>query len=371
MKNRTVLLFLSYFLSMTATAGDGIGGVLVKIGDYIDKSTRSGIDSTYIIVPERPWQIALGNNINRTNYHLNAFYADDIDDAFWIKFKPQMDTGLGISAGASISYRGYGMGYQKSFSDNDNYSFTVRMCGSRYGLSFRVRGYDVSKMKTHTIVGVKDEGSSRFSQVEDENDLDLESPAKVRTLLLEGYYLFNGSRYSNTAVFDQSTQQVKSAGSLMAGFTWFKSSISYDKEEIFYLVNLMNDVGRSKQWQFAVGAGYAYNWVPLRQWMISLQAMPMVSLVNKIKSWSYDIDFPDLEEPQDDGKFTTSLIPREMETHKSHITLGGVVRGGIVYNHKRIFASITGQANTYGYTNGRNKVRMVDWYVNTALGFRF
>lgn len=372
MMKRLTLFFLLHCCCQLAFAGGGVGNVIKKLGTIIDHATRKGIDSTYIIVPQKPWQLISRTNVNQTTYYMDAVLVNDPEIIeYKIDFEPTLTTGVGMSTGLWLGYRGYGLGYLKSISKNDDYNFSLSACGSKYGLNFRLRHYDATKMDLHFVASFPGLEDPEFQNIEMDENVDLEAPISYKTMFVEGYYLFNGKRYSNTAVFDQSVQQVKSAGSLMAGFTWFKSTVEYANQESATIIDFMNNVGQTKQWQFAVGAGYAYNWVPQRNWLLSIQAMPMLTLLNHIKTWEYKLDYHDMEESEDGEYPSPTLIPDKVETKKSHIMPGGVARAGVVYNHKQFFVTAGGQISTYGYKHDNNSLRLVDWYANASLGVRF
>lgn len=355
-----------------AMADGGVVGVLKKIGGYIDRSAKSGIDSTYIIVPKEPWQVMLKTNVNQTTYYLNSHMTNEPgEEEYDMNWKPQLTTGVRVSSGFWVGYRGYGLGYQKSIGKHDDINFMFSTCGSKYGFRVHLRHYDTSKILMDLSANFPNVEDPKYRHIEEEMDWELESPITVRTFLFEGYYLFNGKHYSNTAVFDQSTQQIKSAGSVMLGFTWFRSALEYANNKSFDFINFMNNVGRSKQWQYSMGVGYAYNWVPQRNWLLSIQAMPMLALINGIRSWTYKMEFPDIETLDENDDYYPTLIPDKKETRRSKLMPSGMARVGVVYNNKRFFVNVMGQFNTYGYKNGENSVRLVDWFVNTSLGYRF
>jgi hypothetical protein len=157
----------------------------------------------------------------------------------------------------------------------------------------------------------------------------------------------------------------------MAGFTWFRSSVKYANAKSSTIIEFMNNVGQTKQWQFAVGAGYAYNWVPQRNWLFNIQAMPMLTLLNHIKTWEYKLEYPEEIDLDDYENLYPTLIPDKIETRKSRIMPGGVAKAGVVYNYKRMFVSATGQISTYGYKHDHNSLRLVDWFANASVGVRF
>ena len=367
---RLALLFLLECFCLLATAGGP--RFLKKVGNWIDKTTASGIDSTYIIVPREPWQLMLRSNLNQSTTYMDASMEDQVaGEKFFLECQPELSMPVGLTAGIWFGYRGYGLGYQKSLTAYDDVNFSISACGSKYGLSMRLRMHDVSRVSIHATYGFPDDENPDLHRIDETEDIDLEDPISVRSMYLEGYYLFNGKHYSNTAVFDQSVQQIKSAGSLMVGFTFFRSTVELSRQKTAFLVDLMNNVGRTKQWQYAMGVGYAYNWVPQRHWLLSIQAMPMLTFLSSIKTWNYKLHYPDALPEDGDEIPAPTLVSDGMSSASSSVVPSGLARVGVVYNFRRLFATANGQFSTYGFKHGNNSLRVADWYVNTSIGYRF
>lgn len=370
MLKRLALLFLLECFCLLATAGGP--RFLKKVGNWIDKTTASGIDSTYIIVPREPWQLMLRSNLNQSTTYMDASMQDQVaGEKFFLECQPELSMPVGLTAGIWFGYRGYGLGYQKSLTAYDDVNFSISACGSKYGLSMRLRMHDVSRVSIHATYGFPDDENPDLHRIDETEDIDLEDPISVRSMYLEGYYLFNGRHYSNTAVFDQSVQQIKSAGSLMVGFTFFRSTVELSRQKTAFLVDLMNNVGRTKQWQYAMGVGYAYNWVPQRHWLLSIQAMPMLTFLSSIKTWNYKLHYPDALPEDSDEIPAPTLVSDGMSSASSSLVPSGLARAGVVYNFRRLFVTANGQFSTYGFKHGNNSLRVADWYVNTSIGYRF
>ena len=62
------------------------------------------------------------------------------------------------------------------------------------------------------------------------------------------------------------------------------------------IIYMMGGLGRVKFWQGSVGAGYAYNWVPMRGLLVNVMAMPMLTFVNKLKAYAYTTNVEELME---------------------------------------------------------------------------
>jgi hypothetical protein len=198
-------------------------------------------------------------------------------------------------------------------------------------------------------------------------------------LTLDGYYLFNGKRFSYAAAYDQSVIQKRSASSLMAGLMYYHSSIAYDEGTDADFILFMNDIGKMKQSQLSIGAGYAYNLVPCKGLLISTFFMPMVTVYNRIDVWRYQSKLrekaiekrknpsDDIDEIEDDYFY---VWPVGKDTQHSHITLNFDARLSITYNLGDWFINAYGQFSNFRSGKKEASGRLNDWYINASIGFR-
>lgn len=214
-------------------------------------------------------------------------------------------------------------------------------------------------------------------------EVQLIDPIKVRTLIADGYYLFNGKRFSYAAAYDQSVLQKHSAGSLMAGAMYYYGHINYASDYNGDLIYIMNGLGRVKLWQGSIGVGYAYNWVPTQGLLVSAMAMPMLTVVNKIKAFGYATNVPELakdprflSEEIDDDEWdewfysNLRINPLGQKTFNSGMTLNIDARLSLTYNFGRYFVNAYGQFNNFRYQHNNSHGHLNDWFVNTSIGIR-
>ena len=238
-------------------------------------------------------------------------------------------------------------------------------------------------MKGTGLKDITDDGDLIYAPFEYNDTLKLGSPIRTRALFLDGYYLFN-KKCSYAAAYDQSVIQKRSAGSLMAGAMYFHSTTKYDDDINADLIMLMNDIGVIKTWQVSAGAGYIYNWVPAKGWLVSGMVMPMLTFYSRIKSYTYDITTPDgrqicdLSDPEyyhlfedEEAYRSVVLTERGVSTTHNKLSWNFDARLSVVYNWSRTYMRVYGYYNRFRYDNEDSNGRLTEWHVYASLGYRF
>ena len=352
---------------------------------FIDTMTVAGKDPSYIEVPKHPWQVIVRGNINQSEVKLkstidgSSMFADVVGDMQW---EPHIKTNPSTYAGVWAGYRGYGLGYSWNVGGDKGSILTFGAMGGTYGINLRIHRFENDEPEVrYAGYFLEDLGDAPEKAVYESDTFyeTLAHPITTRTLLLDGYYLFNGRRFSYAAAYDQSVIQWRSAGSLMAGAMYYHSHIQYVADENADLILYMDNIGRIKQWQASIGVGYAYNLVPCRGLLVSAMAMPMLTFYNRHKTWRYDSNYREIA--LDDNLYNDEDLPREqyrlkeeplsVNDSKSNMTLNIDARLSVTYNWDRFFVNAYGQFSNFHYKDGGVKGRLNDWYVNACVGVRF
>ena len=386
MNHRPVILSLFLLLSIPLCAQERkpwVLRVLRSVADYIDSSAVRGIDQRYIQVPEKPWSVMVKYHVNDMDMRSLSSMSEEhmaergeTGDFNWeTVFQPRSES----SIGAWIGYRGYGLGYSYSFRRSQGRNFSIGMTGANYGLNLRTRRFRTNQIDVN-IWGHDEDGAFEFNNLPAQTWEDI----KVKTAILDGFYMFNSKRFSYAAAYDQSTIQVRSAGSFMLGLMWFQTSLDYSARQNALFIQSMGDIGRIKIHEGSIGVGYAYNWVPVRNLLINVTAMPMVALYNRTKIYRYDSNYdlflkPDEVSPtgkkhvDDDLKWLDDITIEETGTAVKYgkVSLNIDARVSATYNMGRFFVNAYGQVNHYHNSIEGNTLKLTDWYVNASLGYRF
>ena len=364
---------------------------LEQVRQYLDKKAKK-VDPHYIEVPEKPWRVILRYKENKVDVDYNQsvdFPATNEYSDWNLCFEPPVASSVGFWVG----YRGTGFSYSKSLTKNAGRYYSFSSTGAKYGFNFRLRRFNTqdatfSSTSHNNTTGAEERYDTTFS---------MPAPVWIRSVYINGYYVFNGRRYSQAAAYNQSVIQRRSAGSFLLGATWYQSSFDYsDMNNVVFMI-IGHGIYRAKVHQANIGVGYGYNWVPLRGLVVNVMAMPTVCVYNRVKAYKYETNY-DLspEETVDNygdwnretkrwanGKTHKPLLmvkedvdPQfdywelEPDVDYSMFRLNLDLRLGIAYNWKNCFIGIQGQYNNFNYKNEHCKINIYDAYAHMSFGVR-
>lgn len=369
-----LVLVIGLSISSQMMAQGGVISLIKKVGTLIDTMSVRGVDRRYIEAPEKPWQLIVRGNVNQTIVSMNT---KGVIEGMEYDAKPSLRTEPAQYVGLWAGYRGYGLGYTVNVGGDKGNYFTIGATGGSFGINVRIHSFDNSSPNLNFDSDIlSDMNKDEWREVK------LIDPIHVNTLIADGYYMFNGKKFSYAAAYDQSVIQKRSAGSLMAGLMYNYTNIDYSSKYNGDIIYLTEGLGRVKLWQGSVGVGYAYNWVPARGLLINVMAMPMLTFVNKIKAYGYATN---VEELMEDPIFWSDISNEEWDewfyknlqiapmgdmTFNSGLTFSFDGRVSLTYNFGRCFFSAYGQFNNIRYSHNSTSGYLNDWFVNTSFGIR-
>ena len=364
---------------------------LHQLQQFLDDRAKKKVDPKYIEVPDKPWRVILRYKENAVDvdYEHSSDYPEANERFEWkLCFEPP----TAASVGFWVGYRGTGLSFSKSLSKNAGRYWSFSTTGAKYGFNFRLRRFKTEDAE----LSAKDYINGQLEGEPYDTAFSMPSPVWIRSVYLNGYYVFNGRRYSQAAAYNQSVIQRHSAGSLLLGATWYQSSFDYSDIMNGYFMIFGDGTSRIKVHQANIGVGYGYNWVPFRGFVVNVMAMPTISVYNRVKVDKYDFNYvlaP--EEPVDDygvynketkrwangkaDKPLTMLIAQDddiyywdddSETSYSALQLNLDLRLGIAYNWSNYFIGLQGQYNNFIYKKEKTKVNIFDAYARLSLGVR-
>ena len=330
----------------------------------IDTMAVSGIDQDYLEVPKRPWQVELRSTANESSLKMDGVW--DNGQGQKMTISSMSSSGFFTSLGVWAGYRGYGFGYSKELKGGEGSTFSLGAVGGRFGINLR---YSTFRSKTPDLTITNEDGG--VITTEDET-IDLDAPIKVKSLFIDGYYLFNGKHFSYAAAYDQSIIQRRSAGSFMAGLMYYRTNVDYSDNSNWGLSYLMCGVGKIRVTQMSVGFGYSYNWVPAKGWLVNVMAMPMLTFYNKLKFYYYpdiyNVKIDDIVTEEDYYSILLGDVHEKALPNRVIVNFDG--RMSVVYNWERIYLRAVGLFNHFRYGDDRNNGWLADWTAYLSLGFR-
>ena len=364
---------------------------LHQVQQYLDTKAKAKVDPTYIEVPDKPWRVILRykENVVDVDYSQSVDIPAYNEHADWnLCFEPPLASSIGFWVG----YRGTGFSYSKSLTKNAGRYYSISSTGAKYGFNFRLRRFNTKDARFSST----DRNLETGVESEFDSAVIMPSPVWIRSVYINGYYVFNGRRYSQAAAYNQSVIQRHSAGSFLLGATWYQSSFDYsDYTNAAYMI-IGHGIHRIKVHQANLGIGYGYNWVPLRGLVVNVMAMPTISVYNRVKAYKYETNYDlSAEQPVDDfgnwnpetrrwanGKTHKPLLMHdnsnsqfdywdiEPEVNYSMLRLNLDLRLGIAYNLSNYFISTQAQYNNFHYKSDNCKVNIYDAYARLAFGVR-
>ena len=322
------------------------------------------------------------------DYDQELYFPENNEQVEWkLFFEPPVASSVGFWVG----YRGTGLSYSYSLSKNAGRYFSFSSTGAKYGLTFRLRRFNISEA---TFLA-KDNDNGNYYEYEQSGTIP--SPVWIRSAYLNGYYVFNGRRYSQAAAYNQSVIQRRSAGSFLIGATWYQSSFDYSDINNYVFMLIGRGIHRIKVHQANIGLGYGYNFVPFRGLVINAMTMPTLSVYNRVKIDKYDFNYelaPEIGQVDDYGKWDPQTKtwengkskkpiylatgPNDMvyywdkdsEVDYSALQLNVDLRLGITYNWKNCYLGFQAQFNNFTYKKDDSKVTLTEAFAQMAFGVR-
>ncbi|MBP5692120.1 MAG: DUF4421 family protein [Bacteroidales bacterium] len=257
MRKAILILALLFAVSSVATAQLKF---LEKVKTFLEVRQLNGLDTNYIGVHDRKWTVLANTYLSEMDFDMRSHIVD-IAEGEAQKGRSIIDmrskTHKQVSLG--LYYLGYGLSYSLNLGKGFKKDWSFTMYSSRLGGEFRY----------HTTRNFK--GS--FTTPSGEHLSMADGVAKMENLILNAYYVFSPNKFSYSAAMSNFAIQKKSAGSFLGGLSLHQTRLRSYEPWFSYTLGRVN---RLKFQQFAVGAGYAYNWVVAPRLVLHFSEIPML-----------------------------------------------------------------------------------------------
>lgn len=330
---------------MFITLTDGLVGTVRETGRHIRKVGKefNAIDTTFISPNLYNLAFMLEHSSWYEYYRLGTSGGNGNQS---IGFSPNANFKLGVYFGWRWIFLGYSFDIKDIFGGHKNKAKKTEMALNLYSSKF---GVDLYYRKTGSDFKIRStSGFELNSPVKDMNFDGFQSKIKG----LNAYWIFNHKRFSYPAAYSQSTNQRKSAGSFIAGFSYSQHNISFDYDKLpAEMREQLHDAlhfRKVKYSDYSIGAGYGYNWVFAKNWVSNLSLLPAIGF-KKSKI--------------DDASSNTHWI--------KDINFDLITRASVVYNNSKYFAGASLVMHTYDYRKKNFSLTNTFGTVRVYVGFNF
>lgn len=415
MKRKLIVSLCAVLISSVGMAQEesGKNNIFRQVNKIAEATMVHGVDTNYIKTPAQPWQVSIKSRVSQTDLQMHsAIDGAELFDGGGtmplilgegdMAIDPRIMTRVSTSLGVKVGYKGLSLSYSFPVGGDKGQNLSFRTAGRWYSLNLRWHKFKAKQARIHYAGSARLRGiDDPYATTEEEFFTDWDepeswnysekesfaSPVKLQTLIFDGCYIFNYKKFSYAAAYTQKTYQVRSAGSPIAGLMAYYADFKYNDARNADLIYAMDGIGRLRQYQMSVGAGYAYNLVPFKGILISGMFMPMMTIVNRTKINTYTSNFKAVAHEhltdyaiayyEDENAPFPEISPDEYEmrstgdqSRNNRIALNFTARLSITYNWDRYFINANGQFNNFNYKHKAMHGHLNDWFINASVGVR-
>jgi len=268
--------------------------------------------------------------------------------------------------GPYVGYKWFFIGYQwdafkGSNKDNSELSFDFYLPIG--GITF----YRRKNTSRYTLYGVKYTGSGGKEDYSSQVNGTEFDGMETSITGLDLYYVFNHKKYSMRAAYSQTTRQIRSAGSWMAGLGYNKQKIYMDYDALRETLRdkigddadkVVSDTRETSSISYrylSLQGGYGYNWVFAKNWLFNASLTLALGYVHYLKVNINGDDYLD--------KLNLTTFNK--------LKVDGTVRFGLVWNNSVIYAGMA--TILHGYTFDIKTIQLLYGYgtANVYVGYNF
>lgn len=291
---------------------------------------RTPYDTNYVVRPKGRWTLKLRGNQTGNTFHTKG-------EINGITSKADLSTKHKNTISLAASYRGLSAAFSlnpaKMKGVYKDYELNVNYYSSRISIDFSYQRSESLSGEIYT-----NDQAENIQQ----GDVDL----KIANIAC--YYAFNNKKFSFPAAFNQNYIQRRSAGSWLAGISYQGGSIITTDD-----LKARRPEARDVNFKFGhlgIGAGYGYNLVLGKMWLLHLSALPTIVVYNR-----NDLTI--------DGE---EIGARHRRFHMIFNE-----RAAVICNFsKRYFAGATLVMNNSVYDNDIGIINQNKWRVRAFVGLR-
>ncbi len=264
-----------------------------KVNHFMTKPAL--VDTTRIYQPAPSFSLGLFTTGQKIGFDVDVNFMLGFNDDDWLKGLSQysLSENLCKKLGLEVGYGNVALGYSLEVGPRSAWkksAFGLGIMGKSWGAKF-----NYSKITNPFIssLTVGQEGNEGYFH----DEIITEEAAVLKNFTIDGYYVFNNKRFAYPAAYKIGLIQRHTAGAWMLTARYMQGSLYNTPEASWDSYNMLDCFSTM---QASVGGGYSVNFVlwhkdpigprdqGLRNITLNLTAMPVITLVNYLKTTSYE-----------------------------------------------------------------------------------
>ena len=265
---------------------------MIKADSILDvRNAKITTDTLWVARPQETWTFRAKVDGFGEMIHLRSVDNAGTKGNYYLNSDPKITLGImanyrGISASFSLSP-------SKILSDISDMMSAINYYSNTFGLDFTFEKVKAFRGRTSL------ESHTR----------KLSSATNMRQFAVTGYYVFNGKKFSLPAVFNSTWVQKRSAGSFLvqAGFNTGRIKIGDNLDPDHDFASSLNRIDINS---FTIGAGYGYNLVAGKHWLVHGTVQPSLMIWQNYKLHTTDKEGNEEVNKMDSGPLNFFLVGR-------------------------------------------------------------
>ena len=309
-------------------------GFCVRTYNWADRTFNS-YDPAYVEGTGKRWKARLVSDSWADTYAVNIE-----GDGTSVQMRNDMYSNVGVFLQYMAVSVGYSVNLNNMFGDK-------RPAAKRLTVGFNCARFNIDLYYTENTWGTY---LRKLGDYNGGHEFKSYFPGlKMHSFGVDAIYFINNRRYSHGAAYNFSKSQLRSAGSIIAGFSYSDQDISLDFTTL--PADMRAALGEGAQslrfhyYNFCAIAGYGYNWVLNPHFLFNVTLIPAIG-INRC---------------HEDATAGSGTL----------LSLNAKARVSLTYNHRSLFAGIQGRMDGSWYTSRRYSLFSSILNLSASLGLRF
>lgn len=259
-------------------------------------TVTKNIDTTYIYHPKQGFTLGIFSTLQQAGFNMKVDFKINSDESpitgetqYLLQERPCTKLGLEVGYGKIVLGYGFEVGPKSAYKKK---AFAFGIIGKSWGLRFNY--FNITNPFQSSLI--------MWNEENDDYKCDIVIPkehATMNSMAIDAYYAFNNKKFFYPATYKASLVQRRTAGSWMVTGRYMQGGVYNSPAASFDTYNLLDCFSTLR---ISLGGGYSGNIVcwhkdpkkakdkGLRNITLNITALPVLTVVNYLKTYSYRFD---------------------------------------------------------------------------------